>query len=95
MACHSPKHCAYAQQGLERLLQSVDQRLADLDTSRESPSDDAPLSAAAAVPTMLTDGSAMASEPSMPSTPGMQQQQQGAEEEGGRQAAYEQMQVSF
>ena len=61
----------------------------------EDPADDSPLSAAAAVSTMLSGDSAMAFEPSMPSTQSMQQLQQGEKEEGGRQAAYERMLVSF
>ena len=77
----------------ERLLQSVDQRLNNLDMSRESPADDSPSSAAAAVSTMLAGDSVMATEPGLPSTQNMQPQ--GGYEEGGRQAAYEQMQVSF
>ena len=98
MACHLPKHCACPQQGLEeRLLQSLDQRLADLKTmGAESPADDSSLSVAAAVSIMLTGDSAVAFEPSMASTQSMQQQQQqGEEEDGGRQAAYERMLVSF
>ena len=83
-------------QGLEeRLLQSLDQRLADLDMTGADPADDSPLSAAAAVSTMLSGNSATILEPSMPSTQSMQQLQQGEEEEDSREAAYEGMLVSF
>lgn len=75
----------------ERLLASLDRKLADLDLRGVLQADSSPLSAADAKPAGNTLST---SRPRMPSTQRSMQQQQG-EEEVGQQAAYERMQVSF
>lgn len=77
------------------MLGSLDQKIADLDMRRDGSSEGSPLSAAAAPNTMLASDGFITFDASMPSTQSMQQEQQGEEEEDGRQAAYERMQVSF
>ncbi|KAL3162313.1 hypothetical protein ABBQ32_009999 [Trebouxia sp. C0010 RCD-2024] len=82
-----------AMQGLEgleeRLLASLDRKLADLDLRGVLQADSSPLSAADAKPAGNTLST---SRPRMPSTQRSMQQQQG-EEEVGQQAAYERMQA--